>query len=90
MLPSLAVLPFVNLTSEPEYDYFADGLTDELIGAISRLRGIRVVSRTSVFSLKGKTQDIQQIGALLRVSAVMEGSVRKAGNRLRVNVQLST
>jgi serine/threonine protein kinase/Tfp pilus assembly protein PilF len=87
-LPSLAVLPFVNLTSDPEYEYFADGLTDELIGAISRLKGIKVVSRTSVFSLKGKTGDVQQVGAVLRVSSVLEGSVRKAGNRLRVNVQL--
>ena len=87
-LPSLAVLPFVNLTSDPEYEYFADGLTDELIGAISRLKGVRVVSRTSAFSLKGKSHDVQQVGALLRVSSVLEGSVRKAGNRLRVNVQL--
>jgi serine/threonine protein kinase/tetratricopeptide (TPR) repeat protein len=88
VLPSLAVLPFVNLTSDPEYEYFADGLTDELIGAISRLKGIRVVSRTSAFSLKGKDHDVQQVGALLRVSSVLEGSVRKAGNRLRVSVQL--
>lgn len=87
-VPSLAVLPFVNLTSDPEYEYFADGLTDELIGAISRLKGVRVVSRTSVFSLKGKAGDVQQVGAMLRVSSVLEGSVRKAGNRLRVNVQL--
>ena len=88
VLPSLAVLPFANLTSDPEYEYFADGLTDELIGAISRLKGVRVVSRTSAFSLKGKGHDAQQVGAMLRVSSVLEGSVRKAGNRLRVSVQL--
>lgn len=87
-IPSLAVLPFVNLTSDPEYEYFADGLTDELIGTLSRLKGVRVVSRTSAFSLKGKAHDAQQAGSLLRVSSVLEGSVRKAGNRLRVNVQL--
>lgn len=87
-VPSLAVLPFVNLTSDPEYEYFADGLTDELIGTLSRLKGVRVVSRTSAFSLKGKAHDAQQVGGLLRVSSVLEGSVRKSGNRLRVNVQL--
>jgi serine/threonine-protein kinase len=87
-LPSIAVLPFVNLTSDAENDYFSDGLTDELITALARLNGVRVVSRTSAFAMKGKTSDVQQIGSLLRVSSVLEGSVRKAGNRLRINVQL--
>jgi serine/threonine-protein kinase len=87
-LPSIAVLPFVNLTSDPENEYFTDGLTDELISALARLNGVRVVSRTSAFSMKGKADSIQQIGALLRVGSVLEGSVRRAGNRLRINVQL--
>ena len=87
-LPSLAVLPFVNLTGDAENEYFTDGLTDELISALVRLRGLRVVSRTSAFSFKGKTENVQQIGSLLHVSSVLEGSVRRAGNRLRINVQL--
>ena len=86
--PSVAVIPFVNLTSEPDNEYFTDGLTDELIWALSRLPGLKVVSRTSVFSVKGKSYDTQQLGTMLRVGAIVEGTVRRAGNRLRINVQL--
>jgi serine/threonine protein kinase/Flp pilus assembly protein TadD len=87
-LPSVAVLPFANLTSDAENDYFSDGLTDELISALARINGVRVVSRTSAFAMKGRSEDVQHIGALLHASSVLEGSVRKAGNRLRINVQL--
>lgn len=85
---SIAVLPFTNLTSDTENEYFTDGLTDEVIGALARLKNVRVVSRTSVFALKGNTGNIKEVGERLRVSSVLEGSVRRAGNRLRINVQL--
>jgi eukaryotic-like serine/threonine-protein kinase len=87
-IPSIAVLPFANLTSDPDNEYFSDGLTDELITALARLKGIRVVSRTSTFAMKRRSDDVRQIGTLLRVRSVLEGSVRRAGNRLRINVQL--
>ena len=86
---SLAVLPFVNLSPDPETDYFSDGVTDELIDALTKVRGLRVASRTSVFALKGTAQDVRAIGALLGVSAVLEGSVRKAGDRLRISARLT-
>ena len=88
VLPSIAVLPFANLTSDPANEYFTDGLTDELISALASLRNIRVVSRTSVFAMKGKAGDIKEIGKRLRVGSVLEGSVRRAANRVRINVQL--
>lgn len=86
--PSIAVLPFVNLTSDPENEYFSDGLTDELIGALAQLPNLHVVSRTSAFAMKGKTADMKTVGELLKVTSVIEGSVRKSGNRARINVQL--
>ncbi len=86
--PSIAVLPFANLTSDPENEYFTDGLTDELIGALAQLKSVRVVSRTSVFALKGNTGNIKDVGDRLRVTSVLEGSVRRAGSRVRINVQL--
>jgi eukaryotic-like serine/threonine-protein kinase len=85
---SVAVLPFVNLNAEPDSEYFSDGLTEELIHALSRLPGLQVVSRTSAFEFKGKAQDVRRIGEQLKVSAVVEGSVRKLGDRLRVSTQL--
>jgi serine/threonine protein kinase/Tfp pilus assembly protein PilF len=87
-VPSLAVLPFANISPDPENDYFSDGLTDELINGLSRLHGLRVMSRTSAFAMKGATDDVRRIGEILGVDAVLEGSVRKAANRLRINVQL--
>jgi serine/threonine protein kinase len=87
-LPSVAVLPLVNMTADRENEYFSDGLTEELINVLARLDGLRVVSRTSVFEFKGKAQDIRTIGKLLNVSCVLEGSVRKAGDRLRITVRL--
>src|SRR5207244_1746892 len=85
---SIAVLPFVNASADPENEYLSDGITEELINALTKVEGLRVASRTSVFALKGKPQDIRAIGALLGVSAVLEGTVRKSGDRLRLTVQL--
>jgi len=86
----LAVLPFVNASADPENEYFSDGMTDELITALGRVEGLHVASRTSVFALKGAKEDVRALGKRLNVSAVLEGSVRKAGNRLRINVQLTS
>ena len=87
-VPSIAVLPFVNMSADPEQEYFCDGLAEELIDALARLEGLRVVSRTSAFQFKGQSRDVSEIGKQLRVRFVLEGSVRKAGNRLRINAQL--
>ena len=85
---SVAVLPFLNLSAEPDSEYFSDGLTEELIHALSRLPGLQVVSRTSAFEFKGKAQSVRKIGEQLKVSAVVEGSVRKLEDRVRVSTQL--
>ena len=85
---SVAVLPFLNLSPEPDSEYFSDGLTEELIHALSRLPGLQVVSRTSAFEFKGKAQSVRKIGEQLKVSSVVEGSVRKAADRVRVSTQL--
>jgi serine/threonine-protein kinase len=85
---ALAVLPFVNLSNDPDNEFFSDGITEELINALTRVKGLRVTSRTSVFAFKGRDQDVREIGQRLNVSAVLEGSVRRAGNRLRVTAQL--
>jgi eukaryotic-like serine/threonine-protein kinase len=87
---SIAVLPFVNASPDPENEYLSDGITDELIDALSKVEGLRVASRTSVFALKGKPQDVRAIGALLGVSEVLEGTVRKSGDRLRITAQLTS
>jgi serine/threonine-protein kinase len=87
---SIAVLPFVNASPDPDTEYLSDGITDELIDALSKVRGLRVASRTSVFALKGKLQDVRAIGALLGASVVLEGTVRKAGDRLRIAAQLTS
>ena len=89
-LRGVAVLPFVNASSDPENEFLSDGLTDELINALARLQGIRVASRTSVFALKGKPQDVRAIGALLDAAFVLEGTVRKSGNQLRITAQLTS
>ncbi len=85
---SVAVLPFLNLSPDPDNEYFSDGVTEELINALAKVPGLRVASRTSSFALKGKEQDIRAIGERLRVRTIVEGSVRKAGNRIRIAVQL--
>ena len=87
-LPSIAVLPFVNMSADPEQEYFCDGLAEELIDALAQLDGLRVVSRSSSFQFRGKGHDLREVGQKLKVKTVLEGSVRKAGNRLRINAQL--
>ncbi len=86
--PSLAVLPFANMSTDAENEFFADGLTEDLITAFSKMKELRVVARTSAFQFKGKTSDVRLIGEQLSVGTVLEGSVRKSGNRLRVTAQL--
>jgi TolB-like protein/Tfp pilus assembly protein PilF len=86
---AIAVLPFANLSADPENEYFSDGVTEEIINALSRIPGIQVASRTSSFAFKGrKDVDARQIGAKLGVSTLLEGSVRKVGNRIRISAQL--
>jgi TolB-like protein len=84
----IAVLPFVNMSSDQENEYFSDGLTEELINRLARVPSLQVVGRTSVFSFKGRNEDLREVGAKLNVGSVMEGSVRKAGDQLRVTAQL--
>ena len=86
--PSIAVLPFDNMSGDPEQEYFADGLTEDLITDISKLSGLLVIGRNSCFVYKGKSVDLRQVGRELGVHYVLEGSVRKAGNRVRINAQL--
>jgi serine/threonine protein kinase/tetratricopeptide (TPR) repeat protein len=86
---AIAVLPFVNASADPENEYFSDGMTDELITALTKVEGLYVASRTSVFAFKNLREDVRAIGARLNVSTVLEGTVRRAGNRLRITVQLS-
>ncbi|MGK2962770.1 MAG: protein kinase domain-containing protein [Gemmatimonadaceae bacterium] len=85
---SIAVLPFTNMSADPEGDFFADGIADEIITALSKVKALRVVSRTSSFTFKGKGDDVREIGRKLQVSTILEGSIRKAGKRLRLNAQL--
>lgn len=86
---SVAVLPFVNATGDPGSEYFSDGMTDELIGALANVEGLKVAARASVYALKGRRDDVRSTGALLNVGTALEGTVRKAGGRLRVTAQLS-
>jgi serine/threonine protein kinase len=85
---SIAVLPFADLSPERDQEYFCDGIAEELTGALAKVESLRVVSRTSAFQFKGKAEDVQAIGGRLGVGAVLAGSVRKAGNRLRIAVEL--
>jgi TolB-like protein/class 3 adenylate cyclase/Tfp pilus assembly protein PilF len=84
----LAVLPFVNMSADPENEYFSDGITEELLNAFTKVDGLQVISRTSAFAFKGKNTDIREIGIQLNVDRILEGSVRKAGNRVRISAQL--
>jgi TolB-like protein/tRNA A-37 threonylcarbamoyl transferase component Bud32 len=86
--PSVAVLPFANMSADADQEYFCDGMAEELISALARIKGLRVASRTSAFQYKGQKVDVRQIGEQLGVKAVLEGSVRKLGNRLRITAQL--
>ncbi|HVF39561.1 MAG TPA: protein kinase [Gemmatimonadaceae bacterium] len=85
---SVAVLPFANMSADPENEYFTDGMAEEIINALSKIQALRVASRTSSFAFKGKNEDIGEIGKKLKVSTVLEGSVRKMGNKLRITAQL--
>jgi len=87
--PTIAVLPFVNASADPENEYFSDGMTEEIITALAKVEGLQVASRTSVFALKGLREDVRTLGARLNVTSMLEGSVRKSGNRLRISVQLT-
>jgi serine/threonine protein kinase/Tfp pilus assembly protein PilF len=85
---SVAVLPFANMSADPENEYFADGMAEEIINALSKIQSLRVASRTSSFAFKGKNEDIGEIGRKLKVSTVLEGGVRKMGNKLRITAEL--
>ncbi len=86
--PSIAVLPFVNMSKDEENEYFADGLSEELLNVLAKIKGLRVASRTSAFHFKGKDVDIPTVARKLNVATVLEGSVRKSGNRVRITAQL--
>jgi serine/threonine-protein kinase len=85
---SIAVLPFINMSADPEQEYFCDGMAEEIINSLTKIKDLRVVARTSAFSFKGKNLDIREIGKKLSVGKVLEGSVRIAGNRIRITAQL--
>jgi adenylate cyclase len=85
---SIAVLAFVNMSNDPENEFFSDGIAEEIINALTKIKALRVAARTSSFAFKGKNEDIGEVGRKLKVNTVLEGSVRKAGDRLRVTAQL--
>ena len=86
--PSIAVLPFQNMSGDPEQEYFADGMVEDIITGLSRIKWLFVIARNSSFVYKGKAVDIRQVGRELGVRYVLEGGVRRAGNRLRITGQL--
>ncbi len=82
------MLPFANLSADPEQEYFCDGMAEEILNALAHVRGLRVVARTSSFAFKGRAEDVREIGAQLDVATLLEGSVRRSGDRLRITAQL--
>lgn len=86
--PSIAVLPFANMSDDKEQDYFSDGLAEEIINLLAQVSGLKVIARTSAFAFRGKEQDVRGIAETLGVSTILEGSVRRSGNRIRVTAQL--
>ena len=86
--PSIAVLPFANMSSDPEHDYFSDGLSEELLNKLARVKGLQVAGRTSSFHFKGRNEDLRAVGEALGVGHILEGSVRKSGSRVRITAQL--
>src|SRR6185503_19912472 len=86
--PSIAVLPFANMSADKENEYFSDGLTEEIINVLTRVPGLKVAGRTSSFFFRGKEIEFGEIGKRLNVDHILEGSVRKAGSRIRVTAQL--
>jgi len=87
---SIAVLPFANMSSDPEQEYFSDGISEDILNGLVKFQNLKVIARTSSFEFKGENRDIRVIGEKLDVSHILEGSVRKAGNRIRVTAQLNT
>jgi len=85
---SIAVLPFVNMSSDPEQEFFSDGLSEEILNLLAKIPSLKVIGRTSSFAFKGKNQDLRGIGQALGVNTVLEGSVRKSGDRVRITAQL--
>jgi len=85
---SIAVLPFVNMSADPENEYFSDGISEEILNSLTHVEGIQVTARTSSFSFKGKNEDVREIGNKLGVANILEGTVRRAGKKIRINVQL--
>jgi eukaryotic-like serine/threonine-protein kinase len=88
IIPSIAVLPFANMSGDKDNEYFSDGLAEEIINALTKLPGLKVTARTSAFAFKGKNEDVRQIGEALNAAHILEGSVRRAGSRVRVTAQL--
>jgi len=88
--PSIAVLPFANMSRDPDDEYFSDGLAEEIINLLVQNPGMKVIARTSAFALKGQNKDVRQIAETLGVDHILEGSVRRLGNRIRVTAQLIT
>jgi len=88
MKPSIAVLPFVNMSADKEQEYFSDGLAEEIINALAQIPQLKVIARTSAFSFRGKEQDIRRIAETLNVTNLLEGSVRRSGNKIRITAQL--
>ncbi len=87
-MKSIAVLAFENMSGDPEQEYFSDGISEEILNSLVNVDGLKVAGRTSAFSFKGKNEDIRMIGEKLDVKMVLEGSVRKAGNQVRITAQL--
>ncbi len=85
---SIAILPFVNMSNDPEQDYFCDGITEEIINSLSPIQNLKVIARTSAFAFKNKNEDVRTIGKQLEVQTILEGSVRKSGNKIRISSQL--
>ena len=85
---SVAVLPFVNMSGEPDNDYFSDGITEEILNALAQVPGLKVAARTSAFAFKGKDQDLREVGRILGVTTVLEGSVQRVGDQVRITAQL--
>jgi adenylate cyclase len=88
--PSIAVLPFANMSGDPEQEYFADGMVEEIITALSQIRWLFVIARNSSFTYKGQTIDVKRVGRELGVRYILEGSVRKAGGRVRIRSTMSS
>ena len=86
--PSIAVLPFTNISGDPEQEYFADGITEDIITDLSKVSGLSVIARNSVFTYKGRHADVQEVGQRFNVTTIVEGSVRRTGNRVRINAEL--